>query len=209
MMHPTTVAVDLAKTVFELAIADRRWRITGRRRFFRRRFARFLATERAAARAYGHAVAAGVCQPLRVPQQDGPHRCRRAARGRAVGGHSERPGEAHRATSPRGGATGCARSGSRRARRVSIPCADSCESTASCGQSDEPALLDRADTSPSAYLSQILASVHADVRDAVGEYPCWPGGHTSPHTGQIYDCRRSTGHVPADHPLVRRMASSR
>ena len=83
---------------------------------------------------------------------------------------------------------------------VSIPCADSCESTASCGQPDEPALLDRADTSPSAHLRQILASVHADVRDAVGDYPCWPGGHTSPHTGQIYDCRRSTGHVPPESP---------
>ena len=43
-MHPTTVAVDLAKTVFELAIADRQWRITGRRRCSRRSFARFLAT---------------------------------------------------------------------------------------------------------------------------------------------------------------------
>ena len=43
-MDATTVAVDLAKTVFELAIADRQWRITGRRRCSRRTFARFLAT---------------------------------------------------------------------------------------------------------------------------------------------------------------------
>ena len=43
-MDGTTVAVDLAKTVFELAIADDRWRITGRRRLTRRKFAHFLAT---------------------------------------------------------------------------------------------------------------------------------------------------------------------
>tara|TARA_B100001971_G_C18188984_1_gene537410 strand:+ start:85 stop:1173 length:1089 start_codon:yes stop_codon:yes gene_type:complete len=43
-MHATTVAVDLAKTVFDLAIADRQWRITGRRRFSRQKFAHFLAT---------------------------------------------------------------------------------------------------------------------------------------------------------------------
>ena len=43
-MHATTVAVDLAKTVFELALADAQWRITARHRFNRRQFAQFLST---------------------------------------------------------------------------------------------------------------------------------------------------------------------
>ena len=42
-MDATTVAVDLAKTVFELAIANAQWRITARQRLNRGQFARFLA----------------------------------------------------------------------------------------------------------------------------------------------------------------------
>jgi hypothetical protein len=42
-MDATTVAVDLAKTVFELARADARWRILRRQRLNRAGFARFLA----------------------------------------------------------------------------------------------------------------------------------------------------------------------
>ena len=41
-MDATTVAVDLAKTVFELAIADAQWHITKRERLNRAQFARFL-----------------------------------------------------------------------------------------------------------------------------------------------------------------------
>ncbi len=44
-MHATTVAVDLAKTVFELAIANEHWRIIARQQLTRRQFARFLALE--------------------------------------------------------------------------------------------------------------------------------------------------------------------
>lgn len=43
-MHATTVGVDLAKTVFELAVADAQWRITARHRYSRRQFAQYLAT---------------------------------------------------------------------------------------------------------------------------------------------------------------------
>ena len=43
-MHAMTVAVDLAKTVFELAVANGRWRLTDRHRFNRRQFTRFLST---------------------------------------------------------------------------------------------------------------------------------------------------------------------
>jgi transposase len=44
-MHATTVAVDLAKTVFELAFANAQWHIVARQRLNRRQFARFLAQE--------------------------------------------------------------------------------------------------------------------------------------------------------------------
>lgn len=43
-MDATTVAVDLAKTVFELALADAQWRILRRERLTRRRFTQFLTT---------------------------------------------------------------------------------------------------------------------------------------------------------------------
>lgn len=42
-MHTTTVAVDLGKQVFEIAIADASWRVTERHRLSRSRFARFFA----------------------------------------------------------------------------------------------------------------------------------------------------------------------
>jgi transposase len=41
-MDATTVAVDLAKSVFELALADGQWRITARQRLNRVQFGRFL-----------------------------------------------------------------------------------------------------------------------------------------------------------------------
>ena len=41
-MNATTVAVDLAKNVFELAVADTEWRIVERHRLNRARFARFF-----------------------------------------------------------------------------------------------------------------------------------------------------------------------
>jgi transposase len=42
-MDATTVAVDLAKTVFELALANAQWRVVGRQRLTRAAFVRFLA----------------------------------------------------------------------------------------------------------------------------------------------------------------------
>jgi hypothetical protein len=42
-MDATTVGVDLAKTVFELAIANGQWRIVSRPRLNRAQFTRFLA----------------------------------------------------------------------------------------------------------------------------------------------------------------------
>ena len=43
-MDATTVAVDLAKSVFELAIANAQWRVIGRQRLNRSQFTRYLAT---------------------------------------------------------------------------------------------------------------------------------------------------------------------
>lgn len=43
-MHPTTIGVDLAKTVFEVAVADSQWHVVSRHRFTRRQFERFLGT---------------------------------------------------------------------------------------------------------------------------------------------------------------------
>ncbi len=43
--HPTTVAVDLSMTVFEVGIADRDWRLVERRRLNRMQFGRFLADQ--------------------------------------------------------------------------------------------------------------------------------------------------------------------
>lgn len=41
-MHATTIGVDLAKRVFEVAVADRNWRVVARHRFTRLQFERFL-----------------------------------------------------------------------------------------------------------------------------------------------------------------------
>ena len=43
-MDATTIAVDVAKTVFEVAIANREWHIVARHRFNRHQFRQFLAT---------------------------------------------------------------------------------------------------------------------------------------------------------------------
>jgi len=43
--HPTTVAVGLSMTVFEVGIADRQWRLVERRRLNRKQFGRFLADQ--------------------------------------------------------------------------------------------------------------------------------------------------------------------
>ena len=86
-MDATTVAVDLAKTVFELAIANAQWRVVSRQRLNRAQFARyltqtspthlvmeacsmahFLGAPRAAARPPSHARAAGVCAAICPPE---------------------------------------------------------------------------------------------------------------------------------------------
>ena len=46
-MHATTIGVDLAKRVFEVAVADRNWRVIARHRFTRPQFERFLRTQAA------------------------------------------------------------------------------------------------------------------------------------------------------------------
>jgi transposase len=43
-MKCTTIAVDLSKSVFQLSLADDRYRVVSRQRLSRARFSRFLAT---------------------------------------------------------------------------------------------------------------------------------------------------------------------
>jgi len=43
-MDAMTVAVDIAKSTFHVAVADRHWHVVGHHRFTRTRFARFLTT---------------------------------------------------------------------------------------------------------------------------------------------------------------------
>jgi hypothetical protein len=49
-MDATTVAVDVAKSVFELAIANAEWRVTPHQRLNRTQFTRFLAETTATGR---------------------------------------------------------------------------------------------------------------------------------------------------------------
>ena len=44
-MHATTIGVDLAKRVFEVAVANRNWHVVARHRFTRPQFDRFLRTQ--------------------------------------------------------------------------------------------------------------------------------------------------------------------
>ena len=46
-MNATTVAVDLAKNVFELAVADEHWRVIERHRLTRGQFERWFANRNA------------------------------------------------------------------------------------------------------------------------------------------------------------------
>ena len=46
-MNATTVAIDLAKNVFQLAVADANWRVIEKHRLTRTRFERFFANRAA------------------------------------------------------------------------------------------------------------------------------------------------------------------
>lgn len=48
VMHATTVAVDLAKGVFQLAVADSSWRVTESHRLTRAQFERWFANREVA-----------------------------------------------------------------------------------------------------------------------------------------------------------------
>ena len=103
-MDATTVAIDLAKDVFEVALANRAGQIRERKRLTRPRFERFLnelpAGTEVVMEACGTAhywgrrcqarglavrlLPATVCPPIRPSQQNGSHRYRSVTRGRAV-----------------------------------------------------------------------------------------------------------------------------
>jgi hypothetical protein len=115
-MDATTVAVDLAKTVFELAIANGQWRIVSRTRLNRAPFTRFLAeipsthvvteacgallgTRCAAARPPRDAGAAGLRAAVCPTEQDGSSGCGSDPRSCPLGRGAERPSEARGAAS--------------------------------------------------------------------------------------------------------------
>ena len=125
-MDATTVAVDLAKDVFEVATANRAGRILERKRLTRRQFEVFvdalpagtdgrdgslrdgalLGPPLSGARASRAAVAGPVREALRATQQDGPDGHRSPARSRAVCRDSARAGENARAASVAGAPSG-------------------------------------------------------------------------------------------------------
>ena len=120
-MDATTVAVDLAKSVFELAIANTRWRVVVAPATQPRTVRPLSRADAAdpcgdggvwhrpllgagcpATRPSRHPRAPGVRAALRAAQQDGPGGCG----GDPVGRDTPCPGEAGRAASARGAAPG-------------------------------------------------------------------------------------------------------
>jgi transposase len=102
-MDATTVAIDLAKDVFQVAVASHAGRVLDRQRFTRRQFERFVDTlvedtdvimescgishywgRRMQARSAGAAPPRAVRATLRPAEQDRSRRHRRAPGGRAL-----------------------------------------------------------------------------------------------------------------------------
>ena len=119
-MQDTTIAVDLAKSVFEVAVSQRPGTVRERRRLSRTQFARLL--ERTGARdtgdgglrhrpllgsrspgvrASGRAAAAARGAPLRVAQQDRWGRREGVAGSGSQRGHPARPGQVRRSARAR------------------------------------------------------------------------------------------------------------
>ena len=99
-MSSTTIAVDLAKHVFELAIATQTFRIAERKRLTRSQFERLWATREpsrvllsAGARLRGRVTAATVCAGVPPAQQDRPSGLRSDPGGIPVRGHPPRGGQ--------------------------------------------------------------------------------------------------------------------
>ena len=117
MPRTPTIAVDLAKSVFEVAISARAGRVAQRHRFTRAQFARFVATtppatvlmEACGTRALLGPPGAGAWPPRRAPrparrarpaQQDRSQRCQGAPRSRAQRGTAPGAGENRSAAGP-------------------------------------------------------------------------------------------------------------
>src|SRR5215831_16529488 len=82
-MDATTIGIDLAKEVFEVAMANDRWRVIKRERL-----GALLGAHRAAARASGDVVAESVCAALCPTAKDRSDRRGGHARGGAEWRHS-------------------------------------------------------------------------------------------------------------------------
>ncbi len=73
-MHATTVAVDLAKSVFQLAVADDQWRIVETRRLTRSQFERWFVNRSVGLVIMEACGSAHHWARLRAAQQDRCHR---------------------------------------------------------------------------------------------------------------------------------------
>ena len=101
-MEHTTIAVDLAKSVFQVAVSHQPGRVDEERRLSRDRFLTFFAQRPPATvlleacgsahywarqlQPFGHSVRllpAARCATVRAAQQDRPHRRQRASRGQS------------------------------------------------------------------------------------------------------------------------------
>ena len=114
MQNDTLIAVDLAKSVFEVAVSDHPGQVAagaasrdpvpgllrpapaGHRRHGGLRLGSLLGRAHRAARAHGRPAAAAHGAPLRSPQQDRPHRHQGHARGQPQRGDPPRPGQDRR-----------------------------------------------------------------------------------------------------------------
>ncbi len=72
-MNATTVAVDLAKNVFELAVADGHWRVIERHRLTRSQFERWFVNRAVGSRGHGSLrFGASLGPPAPAPRHRGP-----------------------------------------------------------------------------------------------------------------------------------------
>ena len=118
-MKHTTIAVDVAKNVFEIAVSRCPGGVSETHRLSRSRFLRFFAQQIAGphrdgslrhgpflgspaskARSLRRASSPSVRQALPPSQQDGPNRCQGASRGSSQQGHPPRAHQIRRAANP-------------------------------------------------------------------------------------------------------------
>lgn len=187
-MDATTAAVHLAKTVFEIALANAQWPVTGRQRLARAGFGlpdgdgadscrdgsmrdgALLGPRRAATRPPRNAGASGVCAAVRATQQDGSRRRGGDSGGGTLGAGADRGREAGRAAgagrpapSPRAVNDDPHRP-DQYAARDSSRAGDSPAGGRARRHDVDPYVLEDAATVLSSHFRHVLTAVHDEVR---------------------------------------------